>query len=110
MSLNEYRYATKLTAGEIVSWKDLEPSDALYPLAEQYLKPLEDINEKIEEAKRANPQNNIDPGPFDLDRFLEKIPDKEALHQDTRNMIREHNDRLVPTETTCLIDAIAVGF
>ncbi|RJP35485.1 MAG: hypothetical protein C4527_00045 [Candidatus Omnitrophota bacterium] len=108
MSHKEYDHLTRVVAAELWSWRDLEDADPLKTKAVVYFKPLEDIRQFLNDAGEKNPHQEIQVGPFDLDRFLEAVESEKDEHHVNRELIRSGSDRIVAGDAIIFVDACFV--
>ncbi len=108
MSHKEYDYLTRVSAAEILSWREFEEGNPWRQHAETYVQPLEDIQAHIEKAEENNPGQNIETGPFDLDEFLEEIQVAKDPDHTNRELIQSKINRFLSSDTVILVDACFV--
>lgn len=106
MSPNEYRYLTERTAAEIASWRGA--GEELAPLADQYLRPLRDLQDGIENQRQRNPNSDIDPGPFDYNEFMGRVGGATDPDHPNRGLIRSHMDTILSSTAAIYVDAIVL--
>ncbi len=105
MSSKEYEYLTRVTAAEILSWRELEEDNQYKQLAEKYIQPLEDINEHVAEIEQNNPSQNIELGPFDLEQFMEAVEQGKDPEHTNRELIQENAERIISSDSVVFVDA-----
>ncbi|MBI1388604.1 MAG: hypothetical protein GC154_09175 [bacterium] len=104
MSPNEFIFYTQSTASEIISWLD-EDDDALKSKAQDYLKRMTEMQERIREQEKKNPHSNINAGVFERDEFVAEMKTHINGAHPNRDLILTNFERINSMELGAFVDA-----
>lgn len=108
MSMKEYVYMTHSTMGAIYQWGQSAEDAERKAVWDRYMKPVNDLAEKIGHIKRENPNARIDVGPLDREQILNLMKAAPIPPAETLDALFAQRDRIVSSASALFVDFFIV--
>ncbi|MBN2327229.1 MAG: hypothetical protein JXR73_08735 [Candidatus Omnitrophica bacterium] len=105
MSMNEYIYMTRLTAGALHQWGQADEENERKAVWRQYMKPVDDLSERVRRIEEENPGAQIDLGPLERSKILDVMETLPTPPQEIEDLIFAHSDEIAVVKSAIFVDA-----
>lgn len=106
MNPDEYTFITYQMLEEVWYWRqNLPADDPLKQTADQYFQPIIQMNENIQQAEQQSPNQNISAGPFDQERFFNKIEERADDNRPNQELMQAHAGEIATASSAVFVDA-----
>ena len=109
MAMEEYVYLTKIITAEILSWYEQEEDTARADQAKAYFQWFFDLNQWREERVQRDPDDTMDPVPFDFEEFKKDLTDYRDPEHTNRSLISAQAAQVFISKVAVAIDAFVVN-
>ncbi len=108
MAHREYAFYTGLSASETKAWLDAKEDSERKKAAQEYWKPLNDLERWSDKQQKENPSANTDLGPFDKALFIQAIEKHHDPDHSNADLIWQNRDDFFVSPYAIFVDALAV--
>ncbi|MGC9327750.1 MAG: hypothetical protein ACP5I1_08960 [Candidatus Hinthialibacter sp.] len=105
MSMDEYIYLTRLTAAALYHWGQAQEENERKALWRQYIKPLDDLSDRMQKIEEENPGAQIDLGPLERSKIFDVMETLPTPPQEIEDLIFLHRDEIAVVPSAIFVDA-----
>ncbi len=108
MSMNEYVFLTRLTAGTLYAWLQSDQESDRKSAGQDYFKAIDDLSNQVQRIKADKPGAHIDIGPLNRDKVYTKMQKMPVAPEEVDDLLFAHRAQINSSSATVFVDIFII--